>query len=621
MRLCLKCCRSFSTAAMGTLLAATSLALQAGQATSDRSRVKIVMRPGMEIGAEVNKAVAALPKEGGTIELPAGSFVQRTPISVSGTGVHIVGDVAGTALNYDPAKYHIIDSADSTEGWNGTGVKFGVQRSIGEDRPDPIQGEAYIEAATKRGGERRISKVISRTNCRSGAKIGVWMTVNLTMGPPHECDFYISDGSHVAYWKLTPLFFYGQWKFFELDPAHPSGEDAELDMNAISLIGFRHLLPNAKYYFGPVSLYTPAGLSIAFSSCRQCSLENVSIHWEPASTSDSIVEVGQNTRELLLTNVSTVGGANGFSFDGNSFENTCLACTAERAAANGFYLHDTTSNHLANLQASHNANGMVLATGANHNIISSARFVGDNGSALVIDGSDNQITNADLETWMSMGLVIRGGTHNSITGLVARSPFGESAVQFLGDAAFNTLTSISIMQSGANGLDLGSGGSGWPHDNSIVSLTVHNSGSSSWHGGHGASSEGRGLCICGTDKNSFSHVQIYDAGQESSSVGVEGIIIAGSSHNQLDDVLVQHAKHEGITIWSSSDNQLRRVRLVRNGQTDHRAGLRIDSSSRNTVLENICYLGNGGGAAQDFSGSSIVRGATDSGTAPNVHCE
>ena len=607
--------------ALVIVVSAIALSLQTDGTPEARFRVQVRVAPGMDIGTELNTAIANLQGKPGILELPAGSYIQARTISVSGLGVHLLGASTGTTLNYSPAKYHLIDSGDSTNGWTGSGTELRVQKTMGADRPGPIQGKAYIEVETKAGSERQVSKSIVDTSFHSDEKIGVWLSLNLTMGPPHEIEFFISDGVNLAYWKLQPLYFYDQWKFFELDLARPSGNDGAIpDMKAIKVIGFRRLLPGAKYYFGPVSLYTPTGPSIVFSSCVQCSLENVGIQWEPASASDAVVEVGQNSRGVRIESVRAIGGANGFSFAGNSSENICRACVAESALENGFYLQDnTTSNQLVEVQANRNIVGMCVGQGATHNLISSSRFIEDNNSAIIIDGSDNQITHAYLETWASIGLVVRGATHNSITGLIARSAIGETAVQFFGNASYNTLSEISIEQSGGNGLDLG-GGPGSPFQNTIVSLAVHNSGSSSWHGGAGATSEGRGLCICGANENSFSHVQIYDAGQKSSSVGVEGVLITGSSRNQLDDVLVVHAKREGISMWSSSDNQLHNIRLVNNGSAGTFYGMRIDPSSQGTTIDGICYAGNSGGTLQDLSHSSMVQNARETAEMPNLEC-
>ncbi len=592
-------------------ISAHAPSLQAHPAQEARSSpIRILVTSGTDIGAQVNAAIKTLQGKPGTIELPAGSYIQSRTISVSGTGVRILGASAGTVLNYDSVNYRLVDSADSTNGWKGSGVKFAVQNEIGEDHPDPIQGDGYLEVDTQGGGERQVSKSIPSTSFDSAANIGVWLTLNLTMGPPHEIEFFVSDGLHLAYWKLKPLFFHDQWRFFELDRPHPSGDDGGLpDMKAITAIGFRGLIPGAKYYFGPVSLYTPTGPSIVFTSCAQCSLEDVRIQWEPAAGSDPVVEVGHDSHEVVLTNVHTVGGANGFSLTGNSSESTCKACTAEAASVNGFYLQgNTMSNQLLDVQANRNVTGIVVGQGSTHNFISSPHLVRDNSSGMIIDGSDNQITNPYLETWMSMGLVVRGATRNSISGLVASSAVGETAVQFFGNASYNTLSNTSIEQSGGNGLDLG-GGAGLPFENTIDSLTVHNSGRSSWHGGPGATAEGRGICICGATGNSFSHVQLYDAGQQGGARGVEGILITGSSRNRLDDVLIEHAKHEGISMWGSSDNQMHNIRLVNNGSAGKYYGMRIDPTSQRTTIDDICYAGNSGGALQDLSHSSVISNA------------
>jgi parallel beta-helix repeat protein len=597
-------------------LTLTGIAAAWAQAT-----VQLVVKPGDDIGAEVNAAIASLPSKTGTVQLPAGSYIQSKTISVTGTGIHIVGAGPGTVLNYNPSNYHLIDSADSSAGWHGSRASVSVLSSIGEDHPDPMQGDGYIQVTTGPGSGQEVSKSIPRTNFESATQIGVWVTLNLT-NAQQPIEFFVSDGSRTAYWKVTPPSIYGSWEFLGLDRANPSGNDGGLpDMKNITVIGFRKLIPNAKYYFDAVSLYNPAGPSIVFSSCVQCSLENVTIRWEPDS--DSVVRAAQNTRDLLLDRVRTTGGATGIDFSGPSSGSTCKACAVERAH-NGFSINGNTSgNQLLNAEATRNVNGIYLGPGATHNTISSPRCVRNNASGILVQGDDNQIKNPDIDTWMTFGLVINGGSHNSVTGVTARSAVGESAVQLIGGAAYNNLSNINIEQSGGSGLDLGGGAKPQVY-NTATNVVVHYSGSSSWHGGPKGSSEGRGLCLCNANDNTITHLEIYEAAQRSNIPGAEGIIINnGSSRNKLEDVLIYHSRHEGITVWDASDNTLRNVRVVGNGLKEGTgAGVRIEAPAKNTVLENVCYWMNGGGGIKNVSTSSSVRNTRQvKDMDPKVQCQ
>ena len=591
-------------------LAALLLSLGEAAALWGQARVKVAVQPGADIGAQVNAAIATLPNKRGTLELPAGSYTQSTTISVSGAGIHIIGAGSGTTLNYNPASYHLIDSADSSEGWRGSGASVGVETSVGEDHPDPMQGAGYLEAATTGGSDHRVSKTIPSTNFTGWAKLGVWVTLNLTRAQ-QDIQFFVSDGPRTAYWTVKPLSIFGSWKFYELDPASPTGNDGGMpDLKNITVIGFRNLLPYAKYYFDAIALYNPIGPSIAFSSCQQCSLENLSIHWEPASESDAAVSVTQNTRELVVDHVHTTAGARGFDLVGVS-DNTCKACSAEFAAENGFAIRGpATGNQLINPEATRNVNGIFIALEANHNKVVSARCVRNDAAGIVIDGHDNEINDTNIDTWMTFGFVIRGVSHNNVvTGVTARSFVGESAVQLLAGASHNTLTNIDIEAAGGSGLDLG-GGDKPQVFNTASHVIVRNSGSSSWHGGPKGSSEGRGLCLCGANDNTISHVEIYDTGQRSTVRGAEGILIDGSNRNKLEDILVAHSRHEGITIWYASDNQLVNIRLVGNGLKEgNGAGIRIEAMAKNNVVENLCYWMNGGGGIKNVSRSSSIRNA------------
>jgi parallel beta-helix repeat protein len=583
--------------------------------------VKVVVKPGVDIGAEVNAAIASLPNKTGIVQLPAGSYIQSKTISVSGTGIHIVGADPGTVLNYDPSNYHLIDSADSSAGWHGSHVSVSVLSSIGEDHPDPMEGDGYIQVTTGSGSDQGVSKSIPRTNFESAAQIGVWVTLNLT-NAQQPIEFFVSDGGRTAYWKLTPPSIYGSWEFLGLDRANPSGTDGGLpDMKNITVIGFRKLMPNAKYYFDAVSLYNPAGSSIVFSSCAQCSLENVTIHWEPDS--DSVIRAAQNSRDLLLDRVRTTGGATGIDFAGPSSASTCKACAVERAH-NGFSINGNTSgNQLLNAEATRNVNGIYVGPGATNNTILSARCIRNNASGILVQGDDNQIKNPYIDTWMTFGLVINGGSRNSVTGVTARSAAGESAVQLIGGAAYNNLSNINIEQSGGSGLDLGGGVKPQVY-NTATNVVVRFSGSSSWHGGRQGSSEGRGLCLCNANDNTITHLEIYEAAQRSNIPGAEGIIINnGSSRNKLEDVLIYHSRHEGITVWDASDNTLRNVRVVGNGlQEGNGAGVRIEAPAKNTVLENVCYWMNGGGGIKNVSASSSVRNPRQvKDMDPKVQCQ
>ena len=589
------------------VLAAFLLTLGGAAAVWGQATVKVAVPPGGDIGAQVNAAIAALAGKAGTLELPAGSYTQWKTISVSGTGIRIIGSGSGTILNYNPASYHLIDSADSSEGWRGSGVNVRVETSIGEDHPDPMQGSGYIEAATLGGSDHRVSKAIPSTNFTGWAKLGIWVSLNFTRAQ-EDIQFFISDGTRTAYWAVKPQSIYGVWKLYELDPLAPTGNDGGVpDLKSITGVGFRNLLPNAKYYFDAIALYTPTGPSIAFSSCHQCSLENVSIHWEPASESDAAVSVTQNTRELVLDHVHTTGAARGFDLVGVS-DNTCKACSAEVAAENGFAMRGAaTGNQLINPEVTRNVNGIFIAQEANHNKIVSARCVKNNAACIVIDGHDNEINDTNIDTWMTFGFVIRGGSRNVVSGVTARSFVGESAVQLLGGASHNTLSNIDIEAAGGSGLDLG-GGVKPQTFNTATQVIVRNSGSSSWHGGPTGSSEGRGLCLCGADDNTISHMEIYDTGQRSRALGAEGIIIDGSNRNKLEDILISHSRHEGIAIWHASDNQLINIRVVGNGLKEGSgAGIRIEAPANNTVVENVCYWMNGGGGIKNVSRSSSIR--------------
>ncbi len=544
------------------------------------------------------------------MQLPGGSYIESTTISVSGTAIRIIGADAGTVLNYDPASYHLIDSADSIEGWKSSHATISVLSSIGEDHPDPMEGDGYIQVATGPGSNQEVSKSIPRTNFESAAKIGLWVTLNLTR-TQQEIEFFVSDGSRTTYWKLTPPSIYGSWKFIELDRANPSGTDGRLspDMKNISLVGFRRLVPSAKYYFDAVSLYNPTGPAMVFTSCVRCSLENVTIHWGPASQ-DSVIRATQNTRNLLLDHISTTGGATGIDLAGPSNATTCNACKVERAHT-GFSLNGNTSgNQLLNVEANRSVNGIYLGPGATHNAVSSPRCIRNNASGILVEGDDNQIKNPNIDTWMTFGLVIARGSRNTVTGAIARSAVGESAVQLIDGAAYNELSSINIEQSGGSGLDFGGGVKPVVY-NTAKDVVVRYSGSSSWHGGPKGSSEGRGLCLAHANNNTITQLKIYETGQRSTVLGAEGIIInSGSSGNKLEDLLIYHSRHEGITVWDASDNVLRNVRVVGNGLTEGGgAGVRIEAAAKNTVLENVCYRMNGGGGIKNVSTSSSVRNA------------
>jgi parallel beta-helix repeat protein len=227
-----------------------------------------------------------------------------------------------------------------------------------------------------------------------------------------------------------------------------------------------------------------------------------------------------------------------------------------------------------------------------------------------VEGDDNQIKNPYIDTWMTFGLVIARGSRNTVTGVTARSAVGESAVQLLDGAAYNELSSIDIEESGGSGLDFGGGVKPVVY-NTAKEVVVRYPGSSSWHGGPKGSSEGRGLCLADADDNTITHLEIYETGQRSIVLGAEGIIInSGSSGNKLEDLLIYHSRHEGITVWDASDNVLRNVRVVGNGLTEgDGAGVRIEAAAKNTVLESVCYWMNGGGGIKNASTSSSVRNA------------
>jgi Right handed beta helix region len=602
---------SFAKDVNSPILLAILFTIVVSSFAAAQATVKLTVKSGTDIGAEINDAIASLPNKTGTIELPSGSYVQSKTISVSGTGVHLVGAASRTTLNYSPSKYQLIDSADSSEGWQGSGVSIDVLTSFGEDHPDPMQGEAYIQVLTSSGSDHQVWKAIPATNFTVASKIGVWMSSNMT-SPPLGTEFFISDGSHTAYWTLAPSSIYAQWKFYGLDLDRPSATDGGLpDFTRITRIGFRRLAGNMKYYFDAVAIYTPTGPSIVFSSCEQCSLSNVEVRWEPAADSDAAVAANQGTRELTLKNVHTVGAADGIRFEGQSDSISCKDCVAEFSTQSGFALRGSTNaSQLTDVQANRNVNGIYVGSDATHNIISSARCTRNNSAGIVIDGNSNQIVNPYIDTWMTFGLVIRGGSHNSVTGVIARSAVGESAVQLIAGAAYNTLSSINIEESGGSGLDLGGGVKPqvW---NTATNVIVHNSGSSSWHGGPKASSEGRGLCLCNANDNTISHLEIYETAQRSTVPGAEGIIINnGSSRNTLQDVVVYHSRHEGVTVWDASDNKLKNVRVIGNGLKEgNGAGMRIEAPAKNTTVEGFCYWMNGGGGLKNVSQSSSIKNA------------
>ncbi|SRR5579871_105943 len=587
-----------------------------------QSAVNVSVKPDTDIGAAVNAAIISLPNKMGTIQLPAGSFIQTSPIKISGSNVHVVGSSSGTTIKYNPAKYNLLDSADLVDGWRAAGAGLSSLNAFGEDHPDPMEGSAYLSVNVG-AGYARVMKSIPVTNFTAFTKIGVWYALNLTNAPgPFE--FFVSDGARTAFWSLTPASIYATWKFGGLDPSKPSGSDSGIpDMTRITTIGFRKLSPQTKYYFDAVSLYTPTGPAFEFSSCTQCSLENLNIQWEPAADSDAAILADQNTRQLIVSNVHTHGGAEGISFAGPSSGNTCQGCVVEFASQNGISLRGNTSgNELLNAQANRNVVGIYVAGAASGNTISGARCVRNDGAGIFVDGNSNQITNPNIETWMTFGLVILGA-HNSVSGVTASSSVGESAVQLIGGAADNTLSDINILQSGGSGLDLGGGVKPQIH-NTATDIIVHNSGSSSWHGGPKASSEGRGLCLCNAKDNTITRLRIYDTAQKSTVPGAEGIIVNnGSSGNILEDVVISNARHEGITLWDASDNTFRNVRLVGNGMREGGgAGIRIDSGTKNTILENVCYWMNGGGGVKNLSQSSIVRNAKQvPGLNPEMPCQ
>lgn len=586
------------------------LSFSAGSWAQGAAKVKISPHPASDIGTEINATIARLPGRTGTVQLPPGPYIQLHTISVTGTGIHIVGSGGGTVLTSNPRTYHLVDSADSTTGWAGSGVSVRSLSSIGEDHPDPAQGEGYLEVATGMEAAYQVQKSVPATNFASAAKIGIWVTLNLTHARQQKIQFFVSDGTHTAYWDVLPNSIYGQWKFAGLDCARPSGTDGEPpDMKAITLIGFRNLAGSTKYYFDAVAVYTPIGPSFEFASCFQCSLSNVTVQWEPAADSDAVIAISSDTRDLLLNNVHTVGGAFGFDFNGANKTNTCKMCVAEHASISGFEIRgNSTTDQLFNVQANFDAVGIHLASGSSHNSIAFARCVRNNNVGIFVEGSDNKIETSEIDTWMSFGVAVVGGIRNTFTNLRASSPVGETAIQFFSGAADNDLSSIDIDQSGANGLDFGGGKP--MLRNKVTGLTVHHSGSSAWHGGPAGSSEGRGLCVCGANQNSFSHIRIYDTGQAGSlSSGVEGIIITnGSSQNVIEDVLVSNARKEGITVWDAADNTLRNVRLIGNGQQSRAAGIRIEAGAKNTVVEGLCYWMNGRDI-KNVSGSSSLRNA------------
>ena len=239
---------------------------------------------------------------------------------------------------------------------------------------------------------------------------------------------------------------------------------------------------------------------------------------------------------------------------------------------------------------------------------SGARCIRNNNAGIFIDGSDNKIVDSDLDTWMTFGFVIVGGSHNVVDGIRAKSAIGESAVQLIGGAADNILSKINIEESGGSGLDMG-GGVKPQVRNKATDVVVHSSGSSSWHGGAKASSEGRGLCLCNANDNIISGLRIYDTAQKSTVPGAEGIILNnGSSGNVLEDVTISNSRHEGITVWDAPDNTFKNVRLVGNGMREGKgAGIRIDSGSKNTTLQNVCFWMNGGGGIKNLSNSSHIE--------------
>lgn len=576
---------------------------------SAQSSVNLTVQAGEDIGRAVNAAIATLPGGTGKIYLPAGSFLQSSPIKVTGNDIHLIGASSGTIFHYDPAKYHLVDSADSLEGWRALDATLSTLTSFGEDHPNPMEGSGYLSVATV-GGYARITKTMPATNFTLYPKIGVWFATNLT-SPPGPFEFFVSDGSRTAYWSLNAASIYATWKFVGLSGASPTGSEGGMpDMARITSIGFRKLSPQTKYYFDAVSLYAAAGPAVEFSSCRQCSLEGVDIEWEPAADADAGVLADGSTGQLLVRNVRVRGAADGISFIGPSANNVCERCSVDFASQNGISLRGSTSgDQILAPRANRNVVGIYVGEAATGNTVSGANCVENDGAGIFVDGNDNKIANVNVLGWMTFGLVILGA-HNSVDGVTASSAVGESAVQLIGGAAENTLSNINILQSGGSGLDLGGGVKPQIH-NTASDVTVHNSGSSSWHGGPKASSEGRGLCLCNAKDNTITHLRIYDTAQKSTVPGAEGIIVNnGSSGNILEDVLIVNARHEGITLWDASDNTFRDVRLVGNGMREgHGAGIRIAAGTKNTVLENICYWMNGGGGIQNLSRSSVIRNA------------
>ena len=138
----------FPRASNGGLLNKLLFVLIASISVLAQSPVQIAIQPGHDIGSEINAAIGHLSGENRVVQLPAGSFIQTTPVKASGNAIRIIGSPSGTTLKFNPSGYSLLDSADSAQGWTGSGARVWNLNAFGEDHPDPMEGSGYIAVNT-----------------------------------------------------------------------------------------------------------------------------------------------------------------------------------------------------------------------------------------------------------------------------------------------------------------------------------------------------------------------------------------------------------------------------------------------------------------------------------------
>jgi hypothetical protein len=99
------------------LFATAALAQSASNGVASGGIIDPRGMPGVDIGAKVNAAIAAMPASGGTVRIPAGSYSFSTTIKLTRAGEHLACD-AGAVLRYTGSGDAILADTSAGGGLN-----------------------------------------------------------------------------------------------------------------------------------------------------------------------------------------------------------------------------------------------------------------------------------------------------------------------------------------------------------------------------------------------------------------------------------------------------------------------------------------------------------------------